>query len=516
MREVFDFLVIGSGIAGVTFARKVAAYGTVAIVTKQGPLDANTTYAQGGVAAVMDEEHDTPEAHIRDTLIAGAGLCDPDVVALVVQEGPARIRELQEWGVRFTQERGRLHLAREGGHSRHRIVHAADATGREIARALLEQVRSHPNIALFDHHFALELIRVPEEGGPCAGAYVLDQDTGHIVPFVARATLLATGGAGRVYMHTTNPPVATGDGVAMAYRAGASVANMEFYQFHPTTLYHPEANAFLISEAVRGAGAVLLNRAGERFMPAYDPRAELAPRDIVAWAIDDQMKRRGDDFVLLDISHRPAEEVLRHFPTIAATCRRLGIDITREPIPVVPAVHYMCGGVVTDIWGATTIPGLFASGEVACTGLHGANRLASNSLLEGLVFSHRAAEAAVRYLAEAPVYGHLPKVSLYTCSLREEERACMVQHLRRTMWENVGIVRSNRQLEEASRILDALYEQVASGEGEVSSSAYELWNMLTVARLIVHSARRRRESRGVHFNVDYPAPREEAVPLTVI
>ncbi len=499
MRETVDFLVIGSGIAGLTFALKVADYGSVVVLTKEGPSDANTTYAQGGIAAVMDEERDSPEAHIQDTLVAGAGLCDPEVVERVVYEGPDRIRELIALGAQFSRERGRLHLAREGGHSRHRVVHAADATGREIAHVLLERALAHPSIVLLDHHMVLELIRM---GGRCVGAYVLDRRTGRVVPFLSKATLLATGGAGSVYLHTTNPPVATGDGVAMAYRAGARVAHMEFFQFHPTTLYHPEADSFLISEAVRGAGAVLLNQAGERFMPDYDPRAELAPRDVVARAIDDQLKRRGEDFVLLDISHRPAEEILEHFPTIAATCRKYGIDITREPIPVVPAAHYMCGGVVTDLHGATSIPGLFASGEVACTGLHGANRLASNSLLEALVFSHRAAQAAVSIAREALSFSEVPDWKREGTLLPEEELLSIRGTLRRTMWEYVGIVRSNRRLERAAEILRELRVQlkVPAPHGV----ALEVENMLTVAELIVHFACMRKESRGVHYNVDYP------------
>ncbi|RMF52418.1 MAG: FAD-binding protein, partial [Bacteroidetes bacterium] len=345
MTERFDYLVLGSGVAGLSFALRMAEHGTVAIVTKKASVESNTNYAQGGIAAVMDAA-DSYEQHIQDTLVAGAGLCDPEVVAFVVREGPERVRELMAFGARFSRENGRLHLGREGGHSANRIVHAADATGREVERALLASVRNHPNIRIFEYHFAIELITEHHLGQyvsrlrpdiHCFGAYVLDEKNDVVKTFLAKATLLATGGSGQVYLHTTNPAIATGDGVAMAYRAKARIANMEFIQFHPTSLYHPAANSFLISEAVRGEGGLLYNQAGERFMPKYDPRAELAPRDIVARAIDDQLKQRGEDYVLLDISHRPADRIREHFPTIYETCLRYGIDITREPIPVVPA-----------------------------------------------------------------------------------------------------------------------------------------------------------------------------------
>ncbi|MFK7847638.1 MAG: L-aspartate oxidase, partial [Rhodothermales bacterium] len=402
MTDRYDFLVIGSGIAGLSYALKVAEEGTVAIVTKKERAESNTNYAQGGIAAVMDEA-DSTEKHIQDTLISGAGLCDPEAVRIVVTEGPRRVQELIDLGAQFTKENGKLHLGREGGHSENRIVHAADTTGREIERALLTNVAEHPNIRIFEHHFALELLTDHHNGRhvtrlspdvTCYGAYVLNELDGKVITLLAKVTLLATGGSGHVYLHTTNPSIATGDGAAMAYRAKARIANMEFVQFHPTSLFHPDANSFLISEAVRGEGGILLNQDGERFMPEYDERKELAPRDIVARAIDDQLKQRGEDYVLLDISHADESLIHHHFPNIYNTCKRFGIDITKDPIPVVPAAHYQCGGVQTDTMGRTSIRGLFACGEVSCTGLHGANRLASNSLLEALVFSHRAQQEA--------------------------------------------------------------------------------------------------------------------------
>ena len=372
--ERFDFLVLGSGVAGLSYALRVAEHGTVAIVTKKESAESNTNYAQGGIAGVMDDE-DSFRSHIEDTLTAGAGLCDREAVEVVVREGPERIRELMAFGARFTRENGQLHLGREGGHSANRIVHAADATGREVERALLAKVRAHPNIRIFEYHFALELITEHHLGQHvsrlrsdmhCFGAYVLDERADRVETFLAKTTLLATGGSGQVYLHTTNPAIATGDGTAMAYRAKARIANMEFVQFHPTTLYHPEAGSFLISEAVRGEGGLLFNRAGERFMPKYDSRAELAPRDIVARAIDDQLKQTGDPHVWLDVSHRPADRIRAHFPTIYETCLGFGIDITREPIPVVPAAHYQCGGVQTDLYGRTSLAGLHRAVHRLC------------------------------------------------------------------------------------------------------------------------------------------------------
>ncbi len=516
----FDFLVIGSGVAGLSYALKVAEHGSVAIITKKERAESNTNYAQGGIAAVMDE-HDSHASHLEDTLDAGAGLCDREVVEAVVAEGPDRIRDLMALGAAFTRKQGRLHLGREGGHSAHRIVHAADATGREVERALLAGVRDHPNIEVFEYHFAVELITEHHLGQHvsrlrpdihCFGAYVYDEQADRVETFLAKVTMLASGGSGQVYLHTTNPEIATGDGVAMAYRAKARIANMEFVQFHPTSLYHPEAGSFLISEAVRGEGGLLFNQAGERFMPTYDPRAELAPRDIVARAIDDQLKQRGEAYVLLDISHRSADQVREHFPTIYETCLRYGLDITRQPIPVVPAAHYQCGGVQTDLLAQTSVHGLFACGEVACTGLHGANRLASNSLLEALVFSHRAVPPAIAY-TRAQVWNEA--VPDWDASGTERPQEWVLishnrEELRRVMWDYVGIVRSSLRLERAFRRTHLLYEETEDyyRRSRVSSGLCELRNMIAVAYLIIRSAQMRRESRGLHFMLDYPEPVE--------
>jgi len=519
-RLKFDFLVIGSGVAGLTYALQVAEYGSVAIITKKERAESNTNYAQGGIAAVVDDD-DSYKSHVEDTLVAGAGLCDPAVVEAVVTEGPERVRELIERGARFTRQNGRFHLGREGGHSAHRIIHAADATGREIERALLASIRNHPNIAVFEYHYALDLITEHHLGQHvnrlrpdvhCYGVYAYDEKADVVQTLLARVTMLATGGSGAVYLHTTNPSIATGDGVAMAYRAKARISNMEFVQFHPTSLYHPDADSFLISEAVRGHGALLFNEAGERFMPTYDERAELAPRDIVARAIDDQLKQRGEPYVLLDISHKPADEVREHFPTIYETCRRFGIDITAQPIPVVPAAHYQCGGVQTDLQGRTSIQGLFASGEVACTGLHGANRLASNSLLEALVFSYRAVEPSVAYARERGWKDSVPDWDDSGTELPQEW--VLISHnrdeLRRVMWNYVGIVRSSLRLERAFRRTHLFYNETENfyGRTRISSGLCEMRNMIGVAYLIIRSAQMRRESRGLHYMLDYPEPVE--------
>lgn len=528
MTERYDFLVLGSGVAGLSYALRVAEHGTVAVVTKKASAESNTNYAQGGIAAVMGDD-DTYHSHIEDTLVAGAGLCDRDVVEIVVKEGPERIRELIEFGARFTREHGVLHLGREGGHSVHRIVHAADATGREVERAILANVQAHPNIDIFEYHFALDLITEHHLGQHvtrlrpdihCYGAYVLDEKAKAVKTLLAKTTLLATGGSGQVYLHTTNPAIATGDGIAMAYRAKARIANMEFVQFHPTTLAHPDADSFLISEAVRGEGGLLLNQGGERFMPKYDARAELAPRDIVARAIDDQLKQRGDAYVLLDISHRPADRVRAHFPTIYETCLGFGIDITQQPIPVVPAAHYQCGGVQTDIFGRTSLAGLFACGEVASTGLHGANRLASNSLLEALVFSHRALEPSVAYAQDTAWRADIPAWD--DSGTERPHEWVLVSHnreeLRRVMWDYVGIVRSNLRLERALRRTRLLYEETEEfyRASRVSPGLCELRNLIAVAYLIIRSAQMRRESRGLHYMLDYPEPVEEECRPTLV
>ena len=528
MREIVDFLILGSGAAGLSIALELAEHGSVAIVTKSQASESNTNYAQGGIAAVMDTA-DSFDSHVRDTLIAGAGLCNEDVVRTIVAEGPAQIRRLQDGGARFTNRHGSLHLGREGGHALSRIVHAADATGREVEESLLGCVSSHANIHVYDYHFAVELITQHHLGEKvtrsrkdieCYGAYVLDEEVDQVIMFLSRVTILATGGAGQVYLHTTNPDIATGDGIAMAYRAKARVANMEFVQFHPTSLYHPGANRFLISEAVRGAGAHLVNLEGHRFMPDYDERAELAPRDVVARAIDDQLKRHGHTHVLLSLSHLPRAEVLEHFPTIAATCRQFGLDLAGDAIPVVPAAHYMCGGVLTDVNGQTSIRGLFACGEVACTGLHGANRLASNSLLEALVVSVRAARAACSPDNQVELNHRVPDWNSEGTSHPDEW--VLVSHnrdeLRRVMWDYVGIVRSTHRLERARRRTRVLYEETEEffRKAMLTRSLCELRNLIAVAYLIVESALLRQESRGLHHMTDYPGTREAFLHDTVI
>ncbi len=515
-----DFLVIGSGVAGLSYALKVAERGSVAIVTKKETAESNTNYAQGGIAAVMAPP-DSYDSHIEDTVAAGAGLCDPEVVRFVVEEGPDRVRELIEMGADFTHRGGDLHLGREGGHSADRIVHAADTTGREVERALLAAVRNHPNIVTCEYHFAVELITEHHLGQHvtklrpdirCFGAYAYDSRADRVEAFLAKSTLLATGGSGEIYLHTTNPDVATGDGVAMAYRAKGRIANMEFVQFHPTSLYGPEADSFLISEAVRGEGGRLYNRKGERFMPAYDARKELAPRDIVARAIDEQLKKHGDKHVLLDISHQPADMIRERFPYIHATCLKFGIDMTRQPIPVVPAAHYQCGGVLTDHAGRTSIGGLFACGEVACTGLHGANRLASNSMLEALVFSKRATRAAIEYARTQSFRDDIPAWD--ASDAKRPQEWVLASHnrdeLRRVMWDYVGVVRSSLRLDRAFRRTRLLYKETEEfyRRTRISVELCELRNMIAVAYLIIRSAQMRRESRGLHYMLDYPDPVE--------
>jgi L-aspartate oxidase len=529
-----DFLVLGSGIAGLTFALELADHAEVTLVTKRAIDEANTRWAQGGIAAVF-AEGDSWEAHVEDTLVAGAGLCHRVVAELCAREGPVRVRELMERGARFDRdEAGALALTREGGHSARRVVHAADATGAEVQRALVERVRSHPNVRVLEHHMAIDLIMLSRFGGPdaCAGAYVLappepgqggaeGRRPAKVVTVLARTTVLATGGAGKVYLYTSNPDVATGDGVAMAYRAGAEIANMEFYQFHPTCLYHPHAKSQLVSEALRGEGAILRRQDGSAFMQDHDARRDLAPRDIVARAIDFEMKKTGADYVLLDITHKPADFILEHFPTIHASCLGYGIDITREPIPVVPAAHYMCGGVTSDLHGRTTVPHLYAIGEVACTGLHGANRLASNSLLEGLVFGYRAAKRLTSELS-ALREGPFPEVPEWQSgdSTPSDEEVVVTNNwdeLRRTMWNYVGIVRSNGRLRRAARRVALLQEEIADyyWKHVVTRDMLELRNIATVAELIVSSAASRHESRGLHATVDYGETRESWAHDTV-
>ena len=516
--QQYDVLIIGSGLAGLTMALKVAADKKVCLVSKRGLDDCSSNWAQGGIAAVLADD-DSLEAHIQDTLIAGAGLCDPDITLQVVNHGRETVEWLIDEGVPFTREldNSGYHLTREGGHSHRRIIHAADATGHAVQTTLAEKVRKHPNIKLLENHIAVDLITARKVGmaeDECLGAYVLNNKTGKVITIGAQHTVLATGGAGKVYLYTTNPDVSTGDGIAMAWRAGCRVANMEFIQFHPTCLYHPQAKSFLITEAVRGEGGILTLPDGTRFRPQHDERAELAPRDIVARAIDFEMKKRGIDCVYLDISHRPADFVLSHFPTIYRRCLELGIDITKEPIPVVPAAHYCCGGVMVDDVGSTGLPRLYAIGETAYTGLHGANRLASNSLLECLVFGQAAAQDI---LAKADkTIPDLPDWDESRVTDADEE--IVITHnwneLRRFMWNYVGIVRTSKRLTRAMNRLHLLRDEVHEfyRNFRISNDLIELRNLLQVAELIVTSAMQRHESRGLHDRKDYPEMLPEALP----
>jgi L-aspartate oxidase len=511
-----DVLVLGSGIAGLLTALGAAEHGRVMIVTKKRAEDSNTNWAQGGIAAVFDPR-DSFAAHERDTLRCGAGLCDREVVRQVVREGPQRVRELEAIGVEFSAGRRGYALGREGGHSGRRIVHATDFTGRAIEQALIERVRKHPRIRMLENRLALDLILDSRlrgrRKGPdaCWGAYVMDRATGRIAPLTARVTVLATGGSGKAYLYTTNPDIATGDGLAMAYRAGVPVENLEFVQFHPTCLYHPGAKSFLLSEALRGEGAVLRTMDGTRFMPSYHPLADLAPRDVVARAIDREMKRRGEPYVLLDMTHRPSARVRERFPNITAALRKYGFDLTREPVPVVPAAHYMCGGVRATLGGRTSLRGLLALGEVACTGLHGANRLASNSLLEALVGAHRAVGEVERRLDEV---ARTPRAQPWSAlGTRPPLETVVFDHnwdgVRRVMWDLVGIVRTDERLHSAARRLALFAEEIEEEYDRLrlSPDLIELRNIALVGRLIVASARRRRESRGLHYNLDHPRPR---------
>jgi L-aspartate oxidase len=508
----FDFLVLGGGVAGLSYALKAAKHGTVAVLTKRARHESNTNYAQGGIAAVLSSA-DSPELHIQDTLTAGAGLCNKAAVEVTVREGPARVKELVAMGAEFARRPdGDFELGREGGHSTRRVVHAGDITGQEVERALLAAADEQKNITFFPDAAAIDLIldrRAPVNGhARCLGVYVLLAD-GRIETFLGKVTVLATGGAGKVYLCTTNPDVATGDGVAMAYRAGARVANMEFYQFHPTALYHPEAKNFLLSEALRGEGGKLRLRSGQPFMARYDPQAELAPRDIVARAIDAELKRTGDEYVLLDMTHLGRAFVTSRFPNIYATCKAFGVDMAVQPIPIVPAAHYMCGGVVTDLDGRTSLPGLYAIGEVSCTGLHGANRLASNSLLEGLVFGPRAAAASAEEVATVKPLEQEPPPWNPGAAVDSDESVVVTHNwdeIRRLMWNYVGIVRTDKRLMRARRRLELLREEIRDyyWRFKVTRDVIELRNIADVAALIVECASRRKESRGLHYTLDYP------------
>ena len=518
----FDFLVIGSGVAGLSFALRAAERGSVGLITKKDRAESNTNYAQGGIAAVTSDE-DSFDLHVKDTLVAGGGLCREPVVRTIVEEGPARVRELIDLGMKFQETMAitddgspAYDLGKEGGHSKRRILHAKDITGQEIEKALLVAVADEPRIEVFEEHIAVDLITTQKLGyaveNRCLGAYVLNKQEGRVETFSAGAVVLASGGCGKVYLYTTNPDVATGDGVAMAYRAGASVANMEFIQFHPTCLYHPQAKSFLVSEAVRGEGATLRNEAGEAFMADRHPLKELAPRDIVARAIDSEMKRTGADCLFLDITHKPAPFTIDRFPNIYKRCLEFGIDITKERIPVVPAAHYQCGGVVANIDGETDIPGLFAIGEVACTGLHGANRLASNSLLEALVLARRAAD---KLIAGPPPSADYEIPEWHSGDATDPDELVVVSHnwdeIRRLMWDYVGIVRTNKRLKRAKKRVANLQEEIVEYYWDflVTADLLELRNIMTVAGLIIECALRRPESRGLHYNLDYPDPDPE-------
>lgn len=526
-----DFLIIGSGVAGLTFALKVAEFGDVALVTKKGVMDSNTVMAQGGIASVFGKL-DSFDLHIQDTLNSGDGLCNMDVVEMVVRNGPERIRELFDLGVHFNLRKNGIadsesprvdpdfDLGREGGHSRERIVHAEDMTGMELERVLVNHVKNHDRIALFENHIAIDLITISTRmtrglittthEDYCCGAYVFDRERDRVITFCAKITLLATGGAGKVYLYTSNPDIATGDGIAMAYRAGATVANLEFVQFHPTCLYHPDAKNFLISEAVRGEGGILVDSQGNAFMEKYSPLKDLGCRDVVARAIDTELKKSGDDSVFLDISHKDSGFVKSRFPNLYEKCLTFGFDMTQEPLPVVPAAHYMCGGVATDMFGKTDMHRLYAIGETACTGLHGANRLASNSLIEALVYSHRSAQKAVQDLGAFNFSSTPDPPPWDEAGTTDSDEVIMVSQnwdeIRRFMWNYVGIVRSNKRLARAKRRIEIIQQEINEyyWNFRVSADLIELRNIAVVAELIIRCARHRKESRGLHYNIEYP------------
>jgi L-aspartate oxidase len=514
MRIESDFLVIGSGIAGLSYALQAANHGRVAVVTKYEVSESATNYAQGGIASVYSTE-DSFDAHINDTMVAGAGICHEDVVRMVVEEGPKTILNLIDWGVKFTTNGSSYDLTREGGHSARRILHTEDITGREIQRALVEAARNHSNIDIYEHHIAIDLITTtklfnrPQDENCCLGAYVLDIKGNRVITFSSKMTLLASGGAGKVYLYTCNPDVASGDGVAMAYRAGATIANMEFMQFHPTTLFHPQGKSFLISEAVRGEGAILRRRDGTAFMGKYHKLKDLAPRDIVARAIDNEMKISGDDCVFLDITHEPADVVRNRFPNIHQTCLELGLDMTKEWLPVVPAAHYLCGGVAVNTNGESDLKSLYAIGEVTFTGLHGANRLASNSLLEAAVYANRAYLHTVEAIKKQQ-YKWVDIPDWNPGKATNSDEMVVVSNnwdeIRRFMWNYVGIVRSDKRLARAMHRVELIQSEIEEYYWNVivTSDLIELRNIATVAELIVACAQMRKESRGLHYTIDYP------------
>lgn len=530
-----DVLIIGSGIAGLFAALQISEFADVVVVTKKEKAESNTNYAQGGIASVIDK-HDSFEQHIKDTLIAGAGLCRRESVEIMVKEGPERIKDLIRIGAHFTKKDGDFDLAKEGGHSRARILHAKDFTGKEIERALIEAVNQRKNIQVLENYVAIDLLTEHNlnlnidkklHNQNCWGAYLLDSATNQVIKITAKATILATGGLGQVYLHTTNPKIATGDGFAMAYRAGVQLGNMEFIQFHPTSLYGssnlPEfdSRAFLISEAVRGFGGILRTKNGDEFMHKYDDRKELAPRDIVARAIDNELKKSGDDFVYLDITHKNSTDIIDHFPNIYQTCLKLGIDITKQLIPVVPAAHYACGGIIVDQNSRSSLNGLYACGEVSMTGVHGANRLASNSLLEAIVFSYRAAQDLKNFLKS--YNSKIPEFPDWDDSgtLTYDEKVLVthtIKEVKHIMWDYVGIVRSNERLRRAQKRMTLLFEEneLMYKKTKIFQTILEARNLVACAHVIIKSAQNRKESRGLHYNIDYPESDAEFLKDTII
>lgn len=515
-----DFLVIGSGAAGLSFALRAAEKGSVVILTKKERAESNTNYAQGGIASVFSS-NDSYEQHIQDTITGGVDLCYPDAVEAIVYEGPLRIKDLEKWGVIFSHKDNSsdYDLGREGGHSSNRIVHVKDRTGMAVETALLQRIKSHPNIKIYENHSVVELITEHHkqnnkssiaDNKNCWGVYALDGKGGKVKIFLAKVTLLATGGAGQVYLHTSNPAIATGDGIAMCYRAGVAIANLEFIQFHPTTLYHPRGDSFLISEAVRGFGGILRTKNGKQFMKNYHHQGDLAPRDVVARAIDNEMKKRGEESVFLDVTHLDANKIRGRFPQINERLLSFKIDMTKELVPVVPAAHYICGGVLTNLKGQTSLKGLYVSGEAACTGVHGANRLASNSLLEALVFSKRAYENAISFI-DNNIFTELPKILPWNDkNTFDQDEWVLISHdrkeIQRIMWDYVGIVRSDIRLKRAERRIKLISHEIETfyKKTTVTPPLLELRNISAVASMIIRSAKFRKESRGLHFTTDYP------------